>query len=83
MSNECTCEFSVRERVAVVEALLGTVGQSLDRLVSTVGTLAELVNQQRGQNEVRSRTNSALIAVGGGLAASVITLLVTQLLHVH
>jgi hypothetical protein len=71
----------VRERVAVVETLVQTLARSTEKLVSAVETLAELVNQQRGQAQVMSRFDSAMIATGAGLAGSIITMLINVLLH--
>jgi len=72
---------AVRERVAVVETLLQTVARSLDKLVETVETMAELLNQQKGQNQVTQRLDSAMIASAAGLAASLITMLASHYLQ--
>jgi hypothetical protein len=59
----------VRERVAVAETLLQTVARSLDKLVNTVETMAELVNQQKGQAQITSRLEAATLAGAAGWSA--------------
>ena len=77
----CPVEAAVRERVAVVETLLLTVTRSVEKLAATVETLSERVNQERGQNSVTSRLDSAVIAGGAGLAGALIMMLINLLLH--
>jgi len=81
MAAECPVEASMRERVAVVETLLLTVTRSVEKLATTVETLSERVNQERGQNSVTSRLDSAVIAGGAGLAGALVTMLINLLLH--
>jgi len=81
MAADCPVEAAVRERVAVVETLLLTVTRSVEKLAATVETLSERVNQERGQNSVTSRLDSAVIAGGAGLAGALITMLINLLLH--
>ena len=81
MAADCPVEAAVRERVAVVETFLLTVIRSVEKLVTTVETLSERVNQERGQNPVTSRLDSAVIAAGAGLAGALITMLINLLLH--
>jgi len=81
MTAECPVEASMRERVAVVETLLLTVTWSVEKLAATVETLSERVNQERGQNSVTSRLDSAVIAGGAGLAGALVTMLINLLLH--
>jgi hypothetical protein len=81
MAADCPVEAAVRERVAVVETLLLTVTRSVEKLAVTVETLSERVNQERGQNSVTSRLDSAVIAGGAGLAGAPITMLINLLLH--
>lgn len=81
MAGECPVEAAMRERVAVVETLLLTVTRSVEKLAVTVETLSERVNQERGQNSVTSRLDSAVIAGGAGLAGALITMLINLLLH--
>jgi len=81
MAADCPVEVAVRERVAVVETLLLTVTRSVEKLAATVETLSERVNQERGQNSVTSRLDSAVIAGGAGLAGALITMLINLLLH--
>jgi len=81
MAAECPVEASMRERVAVVETLLLTVTRSVEKLAATVETLSERVNQERGQNSVASRLDSAVIAGGAGLAGALIMMLINLLLH--
>jgi len=61
--------------------LLQTVIRSVKKLVITVETLAERVNQERGQSQVTSRLDSAVIAAGAGLGGALITTLINLLLH--
>jgi hypothetical protein len=72
MIEHCPVEAAVRERVAVAETLLQTVVRSVEKLVITVETLSERVNQERGQNSVTSRLDSAVIAGGAGLAGALL-----------
>jgi hypothetical protein len=65
----------VRERIAVVETLLMTVVKSVEKLVLTVESLAELVNKQRGVAEGTSRLDSLMIASGAGIAGAVVAVL--------
>jgi len=81
MAADCPVEAAVRERVAVVETLLLTVTRSVEKLAATVETLSERVNQERGQSQVTSRLDSAVIAAGAGLAGALITMLINLLLH--
>ncbi len=81
MAADCPAEAAVRERVAVVETLLLTVIRSVEKLAATVETLSERVNQERGQSQVTSRLDSAVIAAGAGLAGALITMLINLLLH--
>ncbi len=81
MAADCPVEAAVRERVAVVETLLLTVTRSVEKLAVTVETLSERVNQERGQSQVTSRLDSAVIAAGAGLAGALITMLINLLLH--
>jgi hypothetical protein len=81
MAADCPIEAAVRERVAVVETLLLTVTRSVEKLAATVETLSERVNQERGQNSVTSRLDSAVIAGGAGLAGALIMMLINLLLH--
>ena len=81
MAADCPVEAAVRERVAVVETLLLTVIRSVEKLAATVETLSERVNQERGQNSVTSRLDSAVIAGGAGLAGALVTMLINLLLH--
>ncbi len=81
MAADCPVEAAVRERVAVVETLLLTVTRSVEKLAATVETLSERVNQERGQNSVTSRLDSAVIAGGAGLAGALIMMLINLLLH--
>jgi len=81
MAADCPVEAAVRERVAVVETLLLTVTRSVEKLAATVETLSERVNQERGQNSVTSRLDSAVIAGGAGLAGALTTMLISLLLH--
>ena len=53
MAADCPVEAAVRERVAVAETLLQTVVRSVEKLVITVETLAERVNQERGHERSR------------------------------
>ena len=61
--------------------LLLTVTRSVEKLVATVKTLSERVNQERGQNSVTSRLDPAVIAGGAGLAGALVTMLINLLLH--
>jgi len=61
--------------------LLQTVVRSVEKLVITVETLAERVNQERGQSQVTSRLDSAVIAAGAGLMGALVTMLINLLLH--
>jgi hypothetical protein len=81
MVADCPVEAAVRERVAVVETLLLTVTRSVEKLAAIVETLSERVNQERGQNSVTSRLDSAVIASGAGLAGALIAMLINLLLH--
>ena len=81
MTEHCPVEAAVRERVAVVETLQLTVTRSVEKLAATVETLSERVNQERGQNSVTSRLDSAVIAGGAGLAGALIMMLINLLLH--
>ncbi len=81
MAADCPVEAAVRERVAVVETLLLTVTRSVEKLAITVETLSERVNQERGQNSVTSRLDSAVIAGGAGLAGALIMMLINMILH--
>jgi len=81
MAADCPVEAAMRERVAVVETLLLTVTRSVEKLAATVETLSERVNQERGQNSVTSRLDSAVIAGGAGLAGALIMMLINLLLH--
>lgn len=81
MTADCPVESAVRERVAAVETLLLTVIRSVEQLAATVETLSERVNQERGQNSVTSRLDSAVIAGGAGLAGALITMLINLLLR--
>ena len=53
MPDHCPVEAAMRERVVVAETLLLTVIRSVEKLATTVETLSERVNQERGQ--IRSR----------------------------
>ena len=81
MTEHCPVEAAMRERVAVAETLLQTVVRSVEKLVITVETLAERVNQERGQSQVTSRLDSAVIAAGAGLMGALVTMLINVLLH--
>jgi fatty acid desaturase len=81
MAADCPVEAAVREPVAVVETLLLTVTRSVEKLAATVETLSERVNQERGQNSVTSRLDSAVITGGAGLAGALIMMLINLLLH--
>lgn len=81
MPEHCPVEAAVRERVAVAETTLQSLVRSVEKLVNTVEVLAERVNQERGQSQVTSRLDSAVIAAGAGLMGALATMLINLLLH--
>jgi len=81
MTEHCPVEAAVRERVAVAETTLQTVVRSVEKLMTAVEILAERVNQERGQSQVTSRLDSAVIAAGVGLMGALVTMLINVLLH--
>lgn len=81
MPDDGVLQLSERERLAVVETLLRTVISDVERLIVKVDQLFGQVSQQGGQDKVTSRLDSAVIAGGAALFASLVTLLLTFLLH--
>lgn len=81
MPEHCPVEAAVRERVAVAETTLQSLVRSVEKLVNTVEVLAERVNQERGQSQVTSRLDFAVIAAGAGLMGALATMLINLLLH--
>ena len=81
MPDHCPVEAAVRERVAVAETPLQTVVRSVEKLMTAVEILAERVNQERGQSQVTSRLDSAVIAAGAGLVGALVMMVINLLLH--
>ena len=81
MPDHCPVEAAVRERVAVAETTLQTVVRSVEKLMTAVEILAERVNQERGQSQVTSRLDSAVIAAGAGLVGALVMMAINLLLH--
>jgi hypothetical protein len=81
MPDHCPVEAAVRERVAVAETTLQTVVRSVEKLMTAVEILAERVNQERGQSQVTSRLDSAVIAAGAGLVGALVMMVINLLLH--